>query len=123
MQQVAAKREPFMIRLDKVSAFPNERRPRVVWVGVYKAPKTFSALAATVREKFSTLGFELATAAVAHVTLCRLKNFNHPLPLISGFAPIDVSVRNIVLFESLRAGQTTRYEVLERAALGEPGNA
>ncbi|MDQ6826021.1 MAG: hypothetical protein M3Z14_02325 [Candidatus Eremiobacteraeota bacterium] len=67
------------------------------------------------------MGFVFKKDAVPHVTICRLKDFDRPLPAVREFEPIDVTVREIALFESLRGGQTTHYEVLGRAALVPEG--
>ncbi len=118
VRKIAAANGPFALRLDKVSAFPNERRPRVVWVGTRKPHPDYRALSTALRVRFRERGFEFETDSVAHVTLCRLKTFDTPLPSIWDVRPIEIAVREIALFQSLQAAQTTRYEILERAALG-----
>ncbi len=123
LADVAARQEMFGLRLDKISAFPSERRPRVVWVGAYKTDKRYRALSDDFRTRFGELGFAFKTDAVAHVTLCRLKHSDAPLPHIADFSPIDVSVREITLFQSLQAAHTTRYDILQRAPLQELASA
>lgn len=54
--------------------FPNERRPRVLWVGV-KAPPNLAELAAAVGANLTKLGIEGETRAYApHLTLARFKS-------------------------------------------------
>ncbi len=113
---IAAAHGPFVLRLDRISAFPSERRPRIIFAGARAADKTYGALAAHVRTTYQAMDFDFKTDAVAHVTLCRLKHFEGTLPLID-FNPIDIPVREIALFQSLPSAHTTRYEILHRAAL------
>ncbi len=122
LADVTAGHEMFGLRLDRISAFPSERRPRVIWVGAYKTDKRYKALSDDLRTRFGALGFAFKTDAVAHVTLCRLKHSDAPLAQISDFSPIGVSVREIALFQSLQAAHTTRYHILQRAPLQEPSS-
>lgn len=117
VQAIAEAHQPFDLRLDTISAFPSERRPRVIWLGTYKNHPDFRALTTTLRTRFGKLGFEFKSDAVQHITLCRLENSGAPLPSIPDVGPIAIAVREIALFQSLQAIQTTRYEILQRAAL------
>jgi RNA 2',3'-cyclic 3'-phosphodiesterase len=111
LHAAAAGHEPFDLRLDRIGAFPHERRPRVVWIGSHKQPAAFRDLARSVRSVYEALGFEFKDDAVAHVTIARVKAAALPLPTVSAFNPIGVKVSRLTLFESLPAAGTTRYEV------------
>jgi 2'-5' RNA ligase len=111
---------PFMLTLDTVGAFPDERRARILWLGSSAPNPQFEALAASVRDGLGRLGWIFDKAAVAHVTICRLKRFVRGLPTISLPRPARVEMDEVVLYESLPAGRTTRYEVRLRAPLGRP---
>lgn len=109
---------PFTLRLDKTGAFPNERRPRVVYVGAREQGEAYRNLAATVRNAYTELGFTFKEDPVAHVTIGRVKEASGPLPLIE-VAPFTLDVRAISLFESIfdANANTSRYEVPHRALL------
>jgi len=109
--------QPFELRLDRIGAFPHERRPRVVWIGARKQSAAFRNLAMTVRSTYAALGFEFKEDAVAHVTIARVKNPALPLPTISSFAPIRIKIKELTLFQSLPGSETTRYEERARALL------
>lgn len=111
LQTAATGHEPFDLRLDRIGAFPHERRPRVVWIGSYQQPAAFRNLARSVRSAYEALGFAFKDDAVAHVTIARVKAAVLPLPTLSAFNPIGVKVSRLTLFESLPAAGTTRYEV------------
>jgi RNA 2',3'-cyclic 3'-phosphodiesterase len=109
---------PFAVGLDKLGAFPHERKPRVVFVGSRAQGAAFRSLAESLRRAYRELGFTFDDDAVAHVTIARVKESTRPLPLID-FAAIELPVRGLALFESLPdpANRTSRYEVLYRAGL------
>lgn len=109
---------PFSLALDKLGAFPHERKPRVVFVGAREQGRAFRLLAESVRAAYLALGFTFKDDAVAHVTIARVKEAPHPLPAVE-FPPIRVGVERITLFESLFDAQsnTSRYETSATAPL------
>lgn len=115
-----AQSRPFALSFDKLGAFPNERKPRVVYVGAREQGAHFRTLAATLRNAYVALGFEFLNDAVAHVTIARIKGPNRPLPLVE-FVAIPLEIRSLVLFESLpdKARATSRYERLATAPFPE----
>ncbi|HEY1881865.1 MAG TPA: RNA 2',3'-cyclic phosphodiesterase [Candidatus Cybelea sp.] len=109
---------PFTLHLDKAGAFPNERRPRVVYVGAREQGEAYRHLAAAVQGAYAALGFTFEEDPVAHVTIARVKEASRPLPLIE-VTPFTLEVRTISLFESIfdAKANTSRYEVPHRAPL------
>lgn len=108
----------FAITLDKLAAFPHERKPRVVYLGSRNQGENFRSLSAAVRDALSALGFSFDDDAVAHVTIARVKEPRRPLPLVE-FAPIELQIDAVSLFESIfdRARNTSRYEIVETTRL------
>lgn len=118
MRSAAAEIEPFTLTLDRIGAFPHERRPRIVWVGSTDQGEAFRLLAAAMQSGYNELGFRFDKAAVAHVTLARIKEGRAHLPMLD-VRPVRLRVHHVTLFESLPAGKTTRYEVRDRASLAQ----
>lgn len=114
----AARGAPFDVSLDKIGAFPHERKPRVVYIGAREQGAAFRHLAQSVRSVNERLGFEFKEDPVAHVTIARVKDARRPLRTIE-FEPIPLRVTSISIFESLfdGASNTSRYEIVERAPL------
>ena len=115
---VAAQNAPFALTLDRIGAFPHERKPRVVYVGAREQGAPFRKLAQSVRGSYAALGFEFDEDPVAHVTIARVKDPRAPLRSVE-FAPIAFEVGALSLFESLfdPKANTSRYEVTRVAAL------
>ncbi|HTU83658.1 MAG TPA: RNA 2',3'-cyclic phosphodiesterase [Candidatus Acidoferrales bacterium] len=106
----------FEICLDKLGAFPHERKPRIVFAGARRQGPKFAAMAATVRDVYRSEGFRLEGDAIAHVTIARVKDPRRPLPPVE-IQPIRFAVRSIALFESVLDPErgSSRYTVVERA--------
>jgi len=118
LQTVARQNNPFTLAIDRIGAFPSERRPRVVFAGTRRASEALRTLTTSVRDACTQLGFHFTEDAVAHITLARIKGGRAHLPLLAEFEPIAVPVGMLTLFQSLPAGQTTRYEQLFGVPLG-----
>lgn len=116
MGSVAQSAPAFTLSLDRIGAFPHERKPRVVFVGALEQGAAFRALANSLREAYARIGFRFEKAAVAHVTIARVKEPRTPVPLLD-VEPIRLRVEELTLFESLRDGRSTRYEVRRRSPL------
>ncbi|HEY2473413.1 MAG TPA: RNA 2',3'-cyclic phosphodiesterase [Candidatus Cybelea sp.] len=116
--EVAARCTPFALQFDKAGAFPNERRPRVVYVGAREQGAAFRSLATAVQSAYAEFGFSFKEDAVAHVTIARVKEPSRPLPLLE-VVPFGLEVRTITLFESIfdAKANTSRYEIAQRAPL------
>jgi 2'-5' RNA ligase len=119
LDEVAAQNAAFPLTLDKVGAFPHERRPRVVYVGAREQGAQFRTLAQSLRGSYAALGFKFDDDSVAHVTIARVKDPRAPLRSVE-FAPIAFTVESLSLFESIfdPKANTSRYEITRVAALG-----
>jgi 2'-5' RNA ligase len=116
---VAAQASPFTLALDKLGAFPHERRPRVIFIGSRAQCAAFRNVATALREHYEAMGFSFVEDAVAHVTVARVKGGSRrPLPLLD-IAAMELAINTIVLFESLPDKQTTRYVIRHSAPLGK----
>ena len=120
LAEVAAHHAPFDLTLDKIGAFPHERRPRIVYVGARNQGEAYRLLAAELCDAYTVLGFNLPEETVAHVTIARIKGGDAHLPMLDEIAPLHLRVPSIALFESVPDKTTTRYEIRARASLRAP---
>ena len=116
LAHAAGRVNAFEMTLDKIGAFPHERKPRVIWIGAGDPGAAFRNLSETVRTAYEALGFHFEKANVAHVTLARVKGGDAHLPMLD-IEPMNLAVRELTLFESIPAERTTRYEVRARYPL------
>jgi 2'-5' RNA ligase len=110
MRRVASESRAFGVTFDKLGAFPNERRPRVVYVGARDQGSAFRGLSKRLRSAYAAMGFTFHDDAVAHVTIARVKDPQGPLPLVE-VAPQSLHVTELTLFESVfdKEKKTSRY--------------
>lgn len=75
LEQAAAVYPPFTLTLGGLGCFPNSRRPRIVWTGVFGQTDILVQLHGELGEKLKTLGFTLdARPYSPHLTLGRVKD-------------------------------------------------
>ena len=75
VQDAVKDTEPFAVSVSGVGMFPNERRPRVLWVGVKEGAEILSDLAGKIDHALSTMGFEKEKRKYsAHLTLGRVRS-------------------------------------------------
>lgn len=112
MNESASATPPFSIVLDRLGAFPHERKPRIVYVGTRDRGAAYRSLSARLRDAYGRLGFSFTDDAVAHVTIARVKNPRRPLPLVEP-SPAILQVETLTLFESIfdKERNTSRYVV------------
>lgn len=74
LQLVASQHPSFDLGVHGAGAFPNESRPRVIWVGCDDAGDRLKTLAGAVQDAMRPLGFEPERREFsAHLTLGRIK--------------------------------------------------
>lgn len=117
LERAARSCAPFRVRLDRLGAFPDEQRPRLLWVGSSKPQPAYRQLMVRVREAFAGLWAQPHADDVPHVTVCRLRRPLRAMPRIGDLGEVDLPVDELVLFESLPDGATTRYEARSVARL------
>jgi 2'-5' RNA ligase len=102
----------FSLQLSSIGAFPNPRRPRVLWVGGQDQEPQFGAAALALRSAFELLGFHFDDLSTAHVTIGRTTG-SAPLRAPRLAAAHAMPVTRLVLFESVRTPAGVRYEERE----------
>lgn len=116
--------EGFLMRFRGIGAFPNSRRPRVVWAGVEEGAGELVELARRAEEACEGCGFERERRAFhAHLTLGRARS-TEPDPRLA--AVIDelreselggFRVERVVLMKSELTRGGANYEVIKDHSL------
>ncbi len=75
---VALRQRPFEFEIGGLGAFPNMRRPRVIWVGI-QAPPALAELTRAIEVETSHLGYQIDGRAFSpHLTLGRVNQSASP---------------------------------------------
>jgi 2'-5' RNA ligase len=124
-----SKHEPFAVETTEVGAFPNFRRPRVVWVGM-TAESSFRALASDVDAALAALGIARELRPFqAHLTLGRVRGELRPpeaKALARAAAALQpprraFTVRTVDLMQSELGPGGSRYSMLAAVPLHARG--
>src|SRR6266404_8369849 len=125
LQLVAAQHQPFDVSVQGAGAFPNEKRPRVVWIGCGDDGNRLPALARAVQTATQPLGFVPEHHEFsAHLTLGRIRSPRQDAALTRAIDSLkDTSfgtlrVETIHLFESQLHPEGSIYSKLSSHALG-----
>jgi len=120
LAQEVASVGPFSFALDRLSAFPSEERPRVIWAGG-DAPAPFRELCRLLGEGLEGLGFRRdRRQETFHITLARLKGPGDT-PLRDRLTALEdggwrSAARRLVLMES----RLTRHGAVYTEAFSVP---
>ena len=113
------RRRPFELELQRLGWFPNDRSPRVLWLGV-EAGSELATLVAETEQQVGALGVAKEERPFSpHLTLARIKN---PVPLsslrrkVEEMQPASLGafmVSGFCLFRSRPGTNASVYEKLE----------
>jgi 2'-5' RNA ligase len=114
---------PLAMRLDELGAFPNARRPRVLWVGL-EAPPALELLQDRLERQCGAIGFEPEGSPFRpHITLGRVHQGRRcPLRLVvEAGAPVEqipFVATDLVLYESVPGDGGQRHQRRLTVGLG-----
>ncbi len=115
----------FEITIGGAGTFPNDARPRALWLGVRSGGEDLAALAASVDLALTRAGWPPEPKPFrAHLTLARADGVaagaSVAARLIAAAAGLQITcpIDRIGLFESLTGGGPARYEPIEMVRLG-----
>lgn len=106
---------PFTIRFVGLGAFPNPRRPRVIWVGVEEGAKELSELSAKVNSGIAKLKLpKQEEEFTPHLTIARVKSGVGSLPrLIEENANVEFGSMLVDRFRLKKSTLTSRGPIYE----------
>lgn len=103
---------PFKIELSQTGVFPNEKNPRVLWVGI-KPEKGVIELQKKINKTLEKM-FKPEKDFVPHITLARIKKLEKQSKL--EIKPIHFEVKEFVLYESKLTPEGAKHEAIQRYA-------
>ncbi len=67
--------DPFDLCIGGVGAFPNTKKPQIIWIGAKSGSETLAKLAASIEDELCRLGFERERKRFsAHITIGRARS-------------------------------------------------
>ncbi|HEX7774644.1 MAG TPA: RNA 2',3'-cyclic phosphodiesterase, partial [Pyrinomonadaceae bacterium] len=111
------------ISVGETGVFPKPSRPLVLWIGVSDPSGQLSALQEKFEDECAVEGFEKEDRAYRpHLTIARLRKPEGARQLADAhlqmkFEPIDVELKDIVVFRSELSPKGSKYTVISAADL------
>jgi 2'-5' RNA ligase len=112
------------LKIENLGVFPDARRPRVIWCGVYSDAEKLTTLQKQLDSDFVDIGFPHEDRPFqAHLTLGRIKDshgltgINEALIKYSAFAAGEFNCTELILFQSRLSPQGAVYTKLAEFAL------
>lgn len=117
---------PFEVACQRIGAFPEPRRPRILWAGLDpKGSEVMALLPKAIERDLEPLGFARDDRDFhPHVTLGRVKSRQRcdMREIVDEFSDLDFGqsyIKDMILYESRLTGDGAVYTVLNRFPLGE----
>jgi len=110
----------FEIQFDRLGAFPNTRKARVIWLGVGKGGDALKEIARLVEAAAVESGFEPEHRGFSpHLTLSRLRDPQSVTHLLANGKPFGEKMRvnQVILYESTMGGAHSHYSVVTAFSL------
>jgi 2'-5' RNA ligase len=127
---VAARHDAFTLATGKLGMFPNDRKPRVLWLGLEGEFAPLRALHADLGELLARYEFPVEARALSpHLTLGRLRDDPSAADVMAvsttmrGWQagdPLPYPVAEVVLYRSHLSKEGARYEPIARGRLRPP---
>jgi len=120
---VVARHRNISTALDRLGAFPNLKRPRVIWIGLGEHLDAMRELAADTEQAVRSLGFEPETKSFRpHLTLGRVRDARDVGQLVDyiGLCKVEKTgfmLDRLVLFKSTLTPRGPIYDRLHEAML------
>jgi RNA 2',3'-cyclic 3'-phosphodiesterase len=114
---------PFNLSINRIGLFPNERHPRVLWIGLGGEIETLEKLQERLDERLADIGFEIEEKDFQpHLTVGRIrsnKNLREMLKRSDGYSLPTLSfvVEEIVLMKSDLLSSGACYSELAKARM------
>ncbi len=119
MDEIAALKKPLRVSLSGIGAFPDRRRPRVIWTGLKGDTDAMAQIAGEIDRMCARYGMKPETRPFrTHVTMGRLK-MPSVVDLAQEVKAKEFSINRIVLYKSELSPSGARYIVLHWSVLGQ----
>jgi 2'-5' RNA ligase len=119
LNDIVASCLPLQLSLSHLGAFPDARRPRVIWAGLRGDTSAMAEIAGKIDRICTSFGMEKEKRPFrAHVTIGRLK-VPSVVDLAQELRDTGFTIQNVILYQSELSSQGARYFVMNRSVLGQ----
>ncbi len=127
LRPIFSSQSQLQIEISSIGAFPNLRKPRVIWAGVSEPSGQLIKMVSLIEDAFDGLGFPRESRSFnPHLTLGRTKSNRDRerlVDLINSMKPkpnITFVANRAILFQSILGAAGPRYKALSVFCLNHP---
>ena len=118
MNSIKSEFSPFDISLKGIGAFPNNKKARILWVGIDQGKENLLQLFSFIEDKILDLGFKKEKRGFhPHVTFARVKKGKYSLPEGLNFSFDEFPVQEVSLFKSVLTPKGPIYEIISEVPI------
>ena len=124
LADIARQFSSFTMNLAGIGAFPNSRKPRIVWVGIEKGANELVSMAKQIEDAMKKLGFPREKRSFRpHLTVGRIRHLEHPTIMTKALEKSavgglgDFTVQQVSLIKSQLDPAGSIYTTLSEAPL------
>jgi len=120
-ERVVKQFSTFQISVGETGVFPRPSRPQVLWIGVSDPSGQLTALQEKFEDECATEGFAKENRAYRpHLTIARLRRPEGAREIAEAhlrmqFEPIEIELKEVVLFRSELSPKGSKYTVISAA--------
>jgi 2'-5' RNA ligase len=110
---------PFEIRIEGVGAFPNKRKPRVIWIGVADNSQMVTNIKSRIDEILTEIGYKAEKEKFTpHATIARVRSIKDPSQMFSNLEELatepvgNMVVKSVSMKKSVLTPSGPIYETL-----------
>ena len=114
---------PLQIEVGTTGVFPRPSRPQVLWIGIEDTSKALSEFQQRLENEFAGDGFPKEDRAFhPHLTIARIRKPQNAAQLAEThlkmeFSPVEIILRELVLFRSELSSKGSKYTAISRHVL------
>ena len=127
LEEITQDKNPYLLRLSSIGAFPKINFPRVIWVGTDRGDTETKQIANALEENIAKIGIPKEDRPLScHITLGRVKSSLNREGLVENLnnlanypqkLNLEFLVTKITLFKSTLTPKDPIYEALKEASL------
>jgi len=121
LMTIAKIQKSFEMSLKNLGAFPSQRLPRIIWIGVERGEAEIIDLQSKIESAFTKIGYKPEERKFhPHLTIGRVKfRFDNPKIFEVDYKSGIFPVKSVVLFKSTLAPQGPIYEKINEFSFSE----
>lgn len=99
--------KPFDVSIEGVGAFPNTRKPRVIWVGITQNADMMKSLKSQIDDLLQDFGYPLEKKFVPHATIARVRFIKNREQLVRNLENLANEKIGIMSVDTVRLTKST----------------